>query len=119
MLNGLAEVFHLGNIVGQSAQALLFGVIAAVTEDFKQGGRVWNYGSGVGANDPPVNTVPGTQTIAENTSPTATSLAFSAADGNALSVDDPDAFINTDELQVTLTATNGTLTLPSNFATLG
>lgn len=71
-----------------------------------------------GANDPPTNMVPGPQTVAENTVPAPTVLTFSSMDGNVISVDDPDAFINTDELQVTLNATNGTVTLPANFATL-
>ncbi|MFP6765217.1 MAG: hypothetical protein VB858_16435, partial [Planctomycetaceae bacterium] len=71
-----------------------------------------------GANDPPVNTVPGPQTVAENTPSVPTMLAFSAADANALSVDDPDAFINNDTVEVTLNATNGTVTLPSNHASL-
>lgn len=73
-----------------------------------------------GANDPPVNTVPGSQTVNEsqNAPFIPTVLPFSAADGNALSVDDPDAFISTDEVEVTLNATNGTVSLPANFATL-
>jgi hypothetical protein len=55
-------------------------------------------------NQPPVNTVPGPQTTAEDTA-----LVFSAAAGNAIAVADPDAGAN--PVQVTLTATNGTLTL--------
>ncbi|HEU4836815.1 MAG TPA: tandem-95 repeat protein [Pyrinomonadaceae bacterium] len=53
-------------------------------------------------NDAPVNTVPGPQGTAQNTP-----IVFSG--GNAISVADPDAGGNT--IQVTLTATNGTLTL--------
>src|SRR5205807_1092487 len=55
-------------------------------------------------NDAPVNTVPGPQNILEDTS-----LVFSAAGGNALSVSDVDADPNA--VQVTLAATNGALTL--------
>ena len=62
-----------------------------------------------GRNDPPVNTVPlVTQTINEDTN-----LVFSAANGNPISLSDPDAFLGTNIVQVTLTVTNGTLTLGS------
>ena len=77
-----------------------------------------------GPNDPPVNTVPGTQTVDENTVDVATSVTFSSGNGNAISVDDPDAFINTNELQVTLSVTSdgggaqGTFTLPAGFSSL-
>ncbi len=57
-----------------------------------------------GANDGPVNTVPGPQSTNQNTP-----LTFSSGNGNQISVADPDAGANT--IQVTLTATNGTLTL--------
>jgi hypothetical protein len=55
-------------------------------------------------NAPPENSVPGAQETAEDVA-----LVFSAANGNAISVSDPDAGSN--DVQVTLTATNGTLTL--------
>jgi Domain of unknown function (DUF4347) len=55
-------------------------------------------------NDPPVNIVPGTQTIAEDGI-----LIFSSSNGNRISLSDMDA--GTGPIQVTLTATNGTLTL--------
>ena len=55
-------------------------------------------------NDAPVNTVPGAQTTAEDTA-----LVFSNGNGNAISIGDVDA--GASPLQVTLTATNGTLTL--------
>jgi hypothetical protein len=55
-------------------------------------------------NDAPVNTVPGAQTIDEDASRT-----FSAANGNLISVNDVDA--NTAFVQVTLTASTGTVTL--------
>jgi len=53
-------------------------------------------------NDPPVNTVPAAQSTQPNTP-----LVFSGS--NLISVADPDA--GTNAIQVTLTATNGTLTL--------
>jgi len=56
------------------------------------------------ANLPPINTVPGAQTVSANSV-----LVFLAAGGNRVSVNDPDAGGN--PLQVTLTAGNGTLTL--------
>jgi hypothetical protein len=55
-------------------------------------------------NDAPVNTVPGPQAVNEDTD-----LVFSVANGNALSVSDVD--IASGSAQVTLTATNGLLTL--------
>ena len=55
-------------------------------------------------NDPPVNAIPGAQITAEDTP-----LVFSIGNGNAISVSDPDA--GASPLQVTLTATQGTLTL--------
>ena len=65
-------------------------------------------------NRPPVNTVPGPQSVSENGA-----LTFSAAKGNAVSVADADA--GNSPVQVTLTATNGTLTLSGisglNFTT--
>jgi len=56
------------------------------------------------ANDAPVNAVPGSQTTPQNTG-----LVFSTANGNAISVSDLDAGNN--DLEVTLTADNGTITL--------
>ncbi len=55
-------------------------------------------------NDPPVNTVPGPQSTNQNTP-----LTFSSGNGNQLSVADSDA--GTNAIQITLTATNGTVTL--------
>jgi Bacterial Ig domain/Calx-beta domain len=55
-------------------------------------------------NDAPVNTVPGGQSTNQNTA-----LTFSSGNGNLISVADVDA--GTNAIQVTLTATNGTLTL--------
>ena len=55
-------------------------------------------------NHAPVNTVPGAQNINQGTS-----LIFSTANSNRISIADVDAGAN--ELQVTLTATNATLTL--------
>ena len=59
----------------------------------------------VGAvDDAPVNTVPGPQSTALNTP-----LTFSSGNGNLVAVSDVDA--GTNAIQVTLTVTNGTLTL--------
>src|SRR5207237_91741 len=55
-------------------------------------------------NDAPVNSVPGAQSTAEDTA-----LVFNSTNGNLISIDDVDAADG--ELQVTLTVTNGTLTL--------
>jgi CshA-type fibril repeat protein/VCBS repeat-containing protein len=59
-------------------------------------------GEVLASTDPVTNTVPGGQTVPED-SP----LVFSAANGNAVRVSDPDNAV----LTVTLTVTNGTLTL--------
>ena len=58
------------------------------------------------ANQPPVNTVPAAQTVAEDTD-----LVFSTANNNRISIADPDA--GTANVQVTLSVTNGDLTLPA------
>jgi Calx-beta domain-containing protein/cadherin-like protein len=55
-------------------------------------------------NDAPVNTVPGAQSTAQNTP-----LTFSSGSGSLVAVSDVDA--GTNAVQVTLTVTNGTLTL--------
>ena len=55
-------------------------------------------------NDGPVNTVPGTQGTNQNTP-----LVFSSGNLNQISISDVDA--GTNAVQVTLTATNGTITL--------
>lgn len=60
-------------------------------------------------NLPPVNTVPSAQTVHDDVN-----ITFSTANGNAISVDDPDA--GTENLQVTLTATYGRMTLSSPAA---
>jgi hypothetical protein len=57
-------------------------------------------------NDAPVKTVPGAQATVQQTL-----LVFSAANSNAVSVADMDA--GTDAIKVTLTTTNGTVTLGS------
>ncbi len=65
-------------------------------------------------NEAPINTVPGIQTTAQNIP-----KVFSTAGGNAISVSDPD--VGSSNLQITLTATNGVLTLAAatglNFST--
>jgi hypothetical protein len=71
-----------------------------------------------GANDPPENTVPATQMLAENTVAVPTSLTFGALNGNAITVDDPDAFISDNRLRVTLAASQGSVTLPAGFGAL-
>ena len=55
-------------------------------------------------NDTPVNTVPGAQTVNEDTS-----LVFSSVNGNAITISDIDVSGN---VEVTLSITNGTLTIP-------
>src|SRR6185503_12692246 len=57
-----------------------------------------------GVNDGPVNTVPGPQATNEDVA-----LVFSSGNSNQISVADPDAGAN--PVKITLTATNGTLTL--------
>jgi len=68
-----------------------------------------------GVNDEPEVTIPLVPTISENTPSAMTSLTFSADDGRLISVTDPDAFIGTNTLSITLQATNGTVSLPSDF----
>ncbi len=60
----------------------------------------------IAVNDAPVNAVPSTQTILEDTP-----LGFSSANGNAIVVSDVDAGLGT--MQATVTATGGVLTLGS------
>ena len=55
-------------------------------------------------NDPPVNVVPGTQSMVKNAR-----LTFSATSGNRISTSDPDAAAS--PVQVQLSATNGSLSL--------
>ncbi len=55
-------------------------------------------------NDAPVNTVPGAQTVAEDST-----LTFSSGDGNAITLGDADAGNN--EVELTLSVTSGTLSL--------
>lgn len=59
-------------------------------------------------NDSPGNTVPPSQTIAEDSS-----LVFSAANGNAITVSDSDA--GASQIQMSLTAAHGTLTLATTL----
>ncbi len=60
--------------------------------------------TGSAVNDAPQNSVPGTQSINEDTA-----LSFSGSNGNLISISDVDA--TTNPVRVTLTATNGKLTL--------
>ena len=57
-----------------------------------------------GVNDPPVNVTPGAQTTDEDVA-----LVFNNANGNLIAVSDPDAFLGTNEVTITLTPTNGAL----------
>lgn len=59
-----------------------------------------------GKNDPPVNAVPGPQTVLEDTL-----LRFSTADGNPISISDTDAAYGTNQVQVTLSVINGIMTI--------
>src|SRR5262249_4693172 len=63
----------------------------------------FEFGAGP-ANNPPVNTVPGSQSTPEDAP-----LVFSSATGNALAVSDAEAGAN--PVRVTLSVTDGTLTL--------
>src|SRR5262249_50314237 len=63
----------------------------------------------IGQDSPPVDVVPTLQTTPEDTS-----LTFSTANGNAISISDPDA--GSSQMLVTLAASSGTLTL---FSTSG
>ncbi|RYF26361.1 MAG: tandem-95 repeat protein [Flavobacteriales bacterium] len=57
-----------------------------------------------GVNDAPVNTLPGTQTTAEDVT-----KIFNTANGNLISINDVD--VGAGNLEMTLTAVNGTITL--------
>lgn len=75
-----------------------------------------------GPNDPPTVDLVAPfipPVLNENTVATPTSISFSAADGRVIALDDPDAFISTNELQVTLTGINGTVSLPANLGSFG
>ncbi|MCA9037511.1 MAG: hypothetical protein KDA91_20395 [Planctomycetaceae bacterium] len=61
-----------------------------------------------GENDAPINGVPAAQTTDEDVP-----LVFSTANGNAITVSDSDVRLGDNRLTVTLTAVNGTLTLPT------
>jgi len=84
------EVDDLGNIDSDMMPTLQGSATVTIVVD--------------GDNDAPVNTVPGPQSVAEDVP-----LFFTLAGGNQLTVDDLDA--GGGMLQVTLTASNGTLTL--------
>jgi len=58
-------------------------------------------------NQPPLNSVPGAQTVNEDTN-----LVFSSGTSNLISISDPDAG-GASNIEVTLTVTNGTLSLPA------
>ena len=69
-----------------------------------------------GANDPPTIDVPGPQVTIENTNGNGSSITFSRATGNAITIDDP--FIAGNIVQLTLSGDNGTITLPAGFGAL-
>lgn len=93
--------------------------LAMITNDLGHSGTIGGAQSDVdfatiniaAANDAPANTVPGAQTTNEDTA-----LVFSTGNGNALSIADGDA--GSSAVQVTLTATNGTVTLAPGFSGL-
>ena len=60
--------------------------------------------TGIAVNDAPVNSVPGFQSTAQDTS-----LTFDPSNSNLISINDVDA--SSSQVQVTLTATDGTVTL--------
>ena len=61
-----------------------------------------------GANDAPVLTAPTAAVVNEDVD-----LVFSVANGNAIRVADPDAFLGNDRLRVMLSASAGTINIPS------
>ena len=65
-----------------------------------------------GADDAPLNSVPGTQTVAINTN-----ITFNAANGNAITISDVDIGAGTET--VTLTVVQGVLTLASTTGLSG
>ena len=70
-----------------------------------------------GVNDAPSIAVPVTPAL--RTTQEDTAITLSVANGNAIVISDPDSFLNNGDIQVTLTATNGTLALPNTPAALG
>src|SRR3954468_9294838 len=101
--------------VGTNAEALDVNG-AALTTDQRGAGFPRNVGivdlgayeGTIPANLPPVNTGPAASTMNEDGV-----LIFSAGNGNQVFISDPDA--RTNPVQVTLTATNGTLTLSGTY----
>jgi hypothetical protein len=91
---------------GTPAQAEVGTLSVRVTADDGNGGTVSDtFDLSIGpVNDAPVVTGPATETTAEDTS-----LVFSAANANAITIGDPDAGLGI--LEVTLSATDGVLTL--------
>jgi len=79
-----------------------------------------------GTNDPPENMVPVAQEVDESDTAAGfpTSLTFSTANGNTITVDDPDSFLGSNELEVILSVStlsggsDGTLSLPAGFGSL-
>jgi hypothetical protein len=76
-------------------------VLAFLSDGTRLYGTKLSGGSGTTSNNPPVNTVPGPQNVAHDTA-----RVFSGANGNTITVADPDG----NNLSTTLTVTSGTLT---------
>ena len=57
-----------------------------------------------GVNDPPLNVTPSAQTTTEDVA-----LVFNDANANLITVSDPDAFLGTNQMTITLTPTHGML----------
>jgi len=81
--------FAAGTVLGSS--------VVAITDNNQDAGYAI-------ANLPPVNSVPATQTMNEDAT-----LVFSSGNSNLISISDPDAGANS--VRVTLTATNGVMSL--------
>jgi hypothetical protein len=78
--------------------------LGGVESEIAIGAQLQQSWTGILDNAAPTHSVPGTQTTDVDTS-----LVFSAGTGNGIAIEDPDAGGN--QVEVTLTATNGTLTL--------
>ncbi len=106
LINATDSIVGDQDFFGQSV-ALDGGFIVVGSRLHDHTGPISNSGSAyifVDPNDAPVNSVPGAQSLNEGST-----LTFSALNGNAISIGDVDAFGAA--MRVTLSATNGTLTL--------
>ena len=112
--NGYRRIVHTGPIQGTSytltglpANTPLFWSVQAIDTAFA-GGPFAAEQSTSAPNQAPVNHLPGTQTLT-----TANSLLFSQANGNAITVTDPDA--GAGNVTVNLSVTAGTLAIAINW----